>query len=200
MPNTLTCAAPPSQPHIRQHLSAPTAHSRHPALDGQPGQLACDHCGTHFNPRRGSGGSKQRFCSDECRRISNRECQRTRRNASYAGPTTLPAIGQPSRDKAAPRDPAVAALHPWDTGTLDVANCQRTEFVVALNDGDSAGTRVETWPPEVRALIEQRVNRWVEENKSTHTVRAMTIAAPKYDSIQHCVVILHLNPKRTTRA
>jgi hypothetical protein len=137
----------------------------------------------------------QRFCSDECRKISNRERQRTQRRASYAGPTTLPAVGQPSQDKALPREPAVAALHSWQTGVLDISNSERTEFVVASKDGETAGTRMETWPAEVRAFMDQHVNRWVEENKQTRTVRAMTVAAPKYDDVQSCVLILHHNPK-----
>ena len=37
------------------------AQQGHPALDGQPAQLACDHCGTLFYPRRGSGGSNATF-------------------------------------------------------------------------------------------------------------------------------------------
>ncbi|MGA8649423.1 MAG: hypothetical protein WB677_02155 [Xanthobacteraceae bacterium] len=89
----------------------------------------------------------------------------------------------------------MAALHPWETGVLDIANCQRTEFVVALNDGEAAGTRVETWPPEVRAFMDQHVSRWVAENKQTRTVRAITVAAPKYHGIQSCVMILHHSPK-----
>jgi hypothetical protein len=78
---------------------------------------------------------------------------------------------------------------------LDIANCQRTEFVVALNEGETAGTRIETWPAQVRAFMHQHVNRWVEENKETRAVRAMTVAAPKYDGVQSCVVILHHCPK-----
>jgi hypothetical protein len=94
------------------------------------------------------------------------------------------------------REPAVAALHPWETGVLDIANCKRTEFVVALNDGQTAGTRVATWPPEVRTFMDQHVARWVEENSETRTVRAMTVAAPIYDGIQSCAVILHHRPRK----
>ncbi|MGO9047192.1 MAG: hypothetical protein ACLQFW_09925 [Xanthobacteraceae bacterium] len=119
----------------------------------------------------------------------------TQRIASYSGPTTLPASGQPTQNETPTREPAAAALHPWETGVLDIANCERTEFVVALNDGEAAGTRVETWPPEVRAFMDQHVRRWVEENKETRNVRAMTVAAPKYDGTQSCVLILHHSPK-----
>jgi hypothetical protein len=122
-----------------------------PAPPSKPEQLPCDQCRAYFQPRRGSGGSGQRFCSEDCRKTSNRERQRSGRKRAYAGPTALPATGQPSQDKAAPRDPAVAALRSWETGVLDIADCERTEFVVALKDGETAGTRIETWPAEVRA-------------------------------------------------
>jgi hypothetical protein len=162
----------------------------HAALDGQ---LACDQCGTLFHPRRGSGGSKQRFCSDECRKISNRERQRTHRRGSYAGPTTLPASGPRAQNET--REAAVASLRPWETTVLDIADCERTEFAVALNNGEAAGIRVETWPPEVRAFMDQHVGRWVEENKETRIVRAVTIAAPKHDGVQSCLMILHHSPR-----
>jgi len=32
----------------------------------------------------------------------------------------------------------------------------------------------------MRAFMDQHVNRWVEENNETRTVRAITVAAPKY--------------------
>ncbi|MGO9631513.1 MAG: hypothetical protein ACLPXW_21310 [Xanthobacteraceae bacterium] len=78
---------------------------------------------------------------------------------------------------------------------LDIANCERTEFVVALKDGETAGTRMETWPAEVQAFMDQHVTRWVEENRDRRTVRAMTVAAPKYHGIQSCVLIVHHSPK-----
>jgi len=43
--------------------------------------------------------------------------------------------------------------------------------------------------------MDQHVNRWVEENKETRMVEAMTVAAPKHDGIQSCVVILHHFPR-----
>ena len=125
-------------------------------------------------------------------------------NASVASVEPRMLAQRPARywtayqNESLPCEPAVAALHPWKTGTLDIANCQRTEFVVALNEGEGAGTRVETWPPEVRIFIDQHVSRWVEDNKEKRTVRAMTLAAPKYDGIQSCVLILHHSPKRMT--
>jgi hypothetical protein len=159
-------------------------------------ELGCDWCGKSFTPRHGSGGSKQKFCSRECQRTSNRVRQRTHRRAAYVAPRTTPAISQPGPKETLPREPAVTALHPRQTGVLDLTKCQRTEFVVGLNEGETAGIRIETWPAEVRAFIDQHIARWVEENKDRHTVRAMTVAAPKYEGIQSCVVILHHSPRR----
>ena len=172
---------------------------QHLSLDDKPApnpEQRCDRCGTPFSPRWGGGGSRQRFCSSECRLGFHTQRQRMERRAAYIAPTTLPATGQPSQDETVPRERPVAALHPWETGVLDIADCQRTEFVVALKDGETAGTRVETWPPEVRALMDQHVNRWVEENSETRTVHAITVAAPIYDGIQSCVAILHHTPRK----
>ena len=117
------------------------------------------------------------------------------RRAAYIAINDSADAGQPSQDETVHRDPAVAALHPWETGVLDIANCERTEFVVALKGGETAGTRIQTWPAEVQALDGQACSRWVEENKERRTVSAMTVAAPKYHGIQSCVLILHLSPK-----
>ena len=169
-------------------------------LNGRGNQRACDRCGKPFSPRHGTGGSEQRFCSRDCQRTSNRERQRTQRRASYAGPKTLPASGKPTQNEKLVSKAAVAELHPWETGVLDIANCERTEFVVALKDGEAAGTRVETWPPNVRTLMDRHVSRWVEENKQTRTVRAITVAAPKCRGTQSCVLILHHSRKHDNRA
>jgi hypothetical protein len=67
------------------------------------------------------------------------------------------------------------ALHPWQTGVLDIADCDRAEFVIALQEGESAETRIETWPAVVRAFMDQHVNRWVENNKASRTVLAITV-------------------------
>jgi predicted nucleic acid-binding Zn ribbon protein len=76
------------------------------------GKQPCDKCGDDFTPRHGSGGSKQRFCSDECRMAFHKERQRAQRS-SLARLVT----GE-ERD---PRKPTITALGPCETGLLDVA-------------------------------------------------------------------------------
>jgi hypothetical protein len=72
----------------------------------------CKWCNEPFDPRRRSGGSEQIFCKEACRKISNRERQRTRRRSPYAGPATPGATEQPSQDQTLLREPAVTALPP----------------------------------------------------------------------------------------
>jgi hypothetical protein len=165
-----------------------------PHADGKL-EVRCDRCGNWFTRRHGSGGTPQRFCSADCRKTSNREAQRMQRTGSYTGSISLPPREQTTQSETLPQPPVLATMHPWETGVLNIADCERTEFVVALNEGESAGTRVEMWPAEVRAFIDQHVGRWVEDNKEKHAVHAMTVAAPRYDGIQSCVVILHHSPK-----
>jgi hypothetical protein len=160
-----------------------------------PDLRSCQKCERSFTPRAGSGGSVQRFCCTECRLGFHKERQRSERRALYAGPTALPTSEQPAQDETLSREPALAALRPWETGTLDIAGCDRTEFVLALKHGETAGTRPETWPPDMRMLMDQHVSRWAEDNKEKRTIRAMTVAGPKYGTTQSCVVILHHSPK-----
>jgi hypothetical protein len=155
------------------------------------GQRACDRCGKPFMPRTGSGGSAQRFCSTDCRLSFHTERLRSQRATTYAGQTALPATPHSATRETLTRSPAVAALHPWQSGVLDIADCQRTEFVVALKDGETASTQVETWPAEVRTFMDQHVGRWLDENKDARNVHTITVAAPNYDNIQSCVTIRH---------
>jgi hypothetical protein len=37
-----------------------------------PSATTCEHCQKPFGPRKGNGGSKQRFCSTACRKASNK--------------------------------------------------------------------------------------------------------------------------------
>jgi hypothetical protein len=148
-----------------QAKSAALDAEQQPLRTANKVEVRCDWCREYFAPRHGSGGSKQKFCSRECQRTANREHQRTHRRAAYVAPGTSPRVSQPTPNETLPGQPAVAALHPWETGVLDIVGCHRTEFVVALKDGETAGTRIETWPAEVRAFMDEHVSHWVEDNK-----------------------------------
>jgi hypothetical protein len=175
----------PSMPCAEQHQ-----------LTEDKSKQRCDWCSAPFTRRHGSGGSRQRFCTADCRLTFHKERLRSQRSVPYAGPTTQLATAQPTPTETLTREPAIAELPPWETGVLDIAKCDGTEFAVALNECETAGTRIETWPSEVRALIDHHVSRWIEENKETRTIRTMTVAAPKHQGVQSCVLILHHSQKK----
>jgi hypothetical protein len=166
------------------------------ALHSQADQRGCDRCSKVFTPRQRTGGSTQRFCSSSCRLDWHKERQRAQRIGLYAGRPTVPATPQPEPSETQPSDPGVRQLHAWETGVLDIADCDRVEFVLALKEGETASTGVETWPMEVRALVDRHVSRWVDQNKETYTVQAMTVAVPKYDGVRSVAVILHHCPRK----
>src|SRR5688572_9198694 len=56
-----------------------------PIMDG-----TCAHCGTEFEPRRGSGGRPQKYCSPECRAGAPR--QRGQRGGPSVG-VAAPTVG-----------------------------------------------------------------------------------------------------------
>jgi hypothetical protein len=185
-------AATSSQACCREHIPETTPS---PVLNRQADQLACDQCGKRFTPRQHTGGSMQRFCSRGCRLDWHKDRQRAQRIGSYAGQLKVPATLQAEPSEAQRSEPAVGQLHPWEIGGLDIAGCDCTEFVLALRQGEVAGASIQTWPMEVRLLMDRHVGRWIDENIKTCTVRAMTFAAPTYDGIESCVVILHYTSK-----
>ena len=54
-----------------------------------------------------------------------------------------PLLEEPSQNEMLPSERAGPARPPWETGTLNIADCERTEFVVALKKGETAGTRID---------------------------------------------------------
>jgi hypothetical protein len=50
----------------------------------------CEQCGIDFQPRNGSGGEQQRFCSDDCRGLFHRGQRR-----SHRAPPSPPCSAQP---------------------------------------------------------------------------------------------------------
>jgi hypothetical protein len=107
----------------------------------------------------------------------------------------LSATSHSTSNETCQREPAAAALHPWEASVIDIANCQRTEFVMALRPRETAAAWIATWPAEVQASMHQHLNSWMKENKDTRVVHAMTMAAVKHDNVQACVLMLHHTPR-----
>jgi hypothetical protein len=99
------------QTRSKERNTEPTRH----CLDNRRNSetLACEHCGRKFNPRQGSGGRPQRFCSTGCRLAFHAEARSGANGGegsdldaqrSQRGPTcsTLPAlIDAPPTEKPA---------------------------------------------------------------------------------------------------
>jgi hypothetical protein len=64
----------------------------------------CDQCGKPFEPRSGSGGKPQRFCSSECRTAFHNEPQRGQRNPTCIA-QNLPAVLGASAATGRPPEP-----------------------------------------------------------------------------------------------
>ena len=56
---------------------------------------SCEKCGKSFEPRAGSGGSRQRYCCTRCRLSFHRERLRSQRIRRYAGQLPEPATEEP---------------------------------------------------------------------------------------------------------
>jgi hypothetical protein len=63
----------------------------------------CAHCGKPFEPRKGSGGKAQKFCSPDCRRAFHADAQRGQRSPTCSAPIASPAVHQPVVSKSGPR-------------------------------------------------------------------------------------------------
>jgi hypothetical protein len=103
-----------------------------------------------ISPRRAGASSPWRFSTARRTLIENASVRSLEQRTSRQSPTRW--FG-PTQGETLPREPPVAALHPWQTGVLDIADCDRAEFVIALQEDESAETRIETWPAEVRAFV-----------------------------------------------
>jgi hypothetical protein len=81
-------------------------------IDNTHGELplseptTCEQCGKTFEPRSGSGGKAQRFCSTKCRAAFHAHAQRGQRSPTYSAPQTLPAVIPPAKKDEPAATPA----------------------------------------------------------------------------------------------
>lgn len=82
----------------------------------------CERCSKPFEPRSGSGGKPQRFCSPECRTASHYEPQRGQRSPTCSGSNLPAVIETPAKEN----EPADAADHCWAVPSQDRIECSAT--------------------------------------------------------------------------
>jgi hypothetical protein len=113
----------------------------------------CDQCGEAFQPREGSGGSKQRFCSKQCRLDFHGSSQRS---APHAGITEPPAP-PPAAEKTPTSDVPKAAVREdgefdWNTDESIVLG-EQLETAIYFNERGGLVIRQRNWPDEDHYVV-----------------------------------------------
>ncbi len=78
---------------------------------------------------------------------------------------------------------------------IDVGDCDRVEFCVALHEHERAGHRVESWPAAVKVQIERAMATWAERNGGRRIVLVSSGIAERM-----CVLIVHHRDKAASAA
>jgi hypothetical protein len=95
---------------------------------------------------------------------------------------------------ALPRKVDEKPRRPFEASSIDLADCHRFEMCVGLYEHETAGLRIETWPPVVVNQFEKHIALWREKHASVE-VRAITCALVAHAGARQCVVVLHYAAK-----
>jgi hypothetical protein len=99
----------------------------------------CEHCGSEFPPRNGSGGSRQRFCSSDCRGLFHKS-QRSQR-----APACTP---QPKPENAPRATQEPSGDFSWDDAEAVVLHEQPETAVYWNPNGDLVIRQRRHWPDD----------------------------------------------------
>jgi MYM-type Zinc finger with FCS sequence motif len=107
---------------------------------------SCEHCGQQFEPRSGSGGKPQRFCSTECRLAFHGKPQRSQRTPTYRAPPQLPAVIPQPKPENAPADSPEAKDFDWNTNDASIILREQPATAIYFNKEGSLVIRQHRWP------------------------------------------------------
>jgi hypothetical protein len=105
----------------------------------------CEQCGSEFPPRNGSGGSRQRFCSSDCRGLFHKS-QRSQR-APACNHATLPPASQPKPENLPQATPEPSEDFDWSNDSSIILREQPTTAVYFNKEG-SLVIRQRRWPDD----------------------------------------------------
>jgi hypothetical protein len=108
--------------------------------------IECGHCGAQFEPRKGTGGRAQRFCSKQCR--ANFHAQRHD-------------VGEPNRAERRSIVPVSANQHDERAATKDgwnVVLAAQAEISVDFNNDGDLLIRERDWPNDDVTILIRREN------------------------------------------
>jgi hypothetical protein len=135
------------QTHFAFREEAPAVQ---PSLDSSAGGGAspskvCEQCGQQFEPRSGSGGKPQKFCSTECRSAFHAEAQRSQRSPTLDAPVTSSVAVEP-QEKAAPE--ATVSDFDWASDHDSVVLPQQLLTACYFNPNGELVIRQRRWPDD----------------------------------------------------
>ena len=115
-----------------------------PKLSGR--KTNCEQCGNEFEPRNGSGGKPQRFCSTACRQAFH--SQRSQRSPTCSAATLLPAVIEPPKPQNAPQaTPEPSEDFDW-SDTESVVLSEQRETAIYWNASGELVIRQKCWPDD----------------------------------------------------
>jgi len=104
----------------------------------------CEHCSKPFEPRSGSGGKPQRFCSPECRAASHTKPQRAQRSPTCSNAGQLPAVRPPKTE-----DASAGTVEDFDwSDTESVILPEQPATAVYFNPRGELIIRQKRWPDD----------------------------------------------------
>jgi len=115
-----------------------------PKLSGR--KTNCEQCGNEFEPRNGSGGKPQRFCSTACRQAFH--SQRSQRSPTCSAATLLPAVIEPPKPQNAPQaTPEPSEDFDWNKDDSVILH-EQPATAVYFNKEGSLVIRQRRWPDD----------------------------------------------------
>jgi hypothetical protein len=105
----------------------------------------CERCGEAFVPRLKSGGSPQRFCSQDCRLAFHSKPQRGQRSPACSA---LPAVIDPLEPKSPSDAPGANSDFDWNNDTECVVLAEQRQTAVYWNPSGDLVIRQRAWPDE----------------------------------------------------
>jgi hypothetical protein len=120
--------------------------------EGNENSKLCEQCRKQFEPRSGSGGKPQRFCSTDCRLAFHSEAQRGQRSPTCSASAQLPAVIDPPAPKPPADAPEASSDFDWNDDDSIVLH-EQPAIAVYINQSGGLTIRQERSWNQADAII-----------------------------------------------